>query len=207
MNQGEGAVAWRQILGEYASAEPGNVLAMWSKLGDLQFPQGSDIVVDINKMEEDMARYQKMAGENLSDTRRIRAAEAHVPQQYTPQKVREDAGRGDVGFDSRAGSARTDGGRSDGDRGRRQERQEGHGQERKRQERPEGSGKGSQAREKAPGPRTPLQIESAFTVTGRTTSKRSAQFVSPTRGTASPRTRKTRERTNGSGKGKRNEWL
>ena len=54
VNQGEGAVAWRQILGEYASTEPGNVLAMWSKLGDLRFPQGSDIVVGINKMEEDM---------------------------------------------------------------------------------------------------------------------------------------------------------
>ena len=52
--QGEGAVAWRQILGEYASSEPGTVLAMWSKLGDLRFPQGSDIVVNINKMEEDM---------------------------------------------------------------------------------------------------------------------------------------------------------
>ena len=64
----EGAVAWRQVLGEYASTEPGNVLAMWSKLGDLRFPQDSDIVVGINKMEEDMTRYQKMAGENLSDT-------------------------------------------------------------------------------------------------------------------------------------------
>ena len=42
VNQGEGAVAWRQILGEYASTEPGNVLAMWSKLGDLRSPQGSD---------------------------------------------------------------------------------------------------------------------------------------------------------------------
>ena len=68
VNQGEGAMAWRQILGEYASTEPGNVLAMWSKLGDLRFPQGSDIVVGINRMEEDMTRYQKMAGENLSDT-------------------------------------------------------------------------------------------------------------------------------------------
>ena len=57
-------VAWRQILGEYASTEPGNVLAMWSKLGDLRFPQG----FGNNKMEEDMNRYQKMAGENLSDT-------------------------------------------------------------------------------------------------------------------------------------------
>ena len=38
VNQGEGAVAWRQILGEYASTEPGNVLAMWSKCGDLRFP-------------------------------------------------------------------------------------------------------------------------------------------------------------------------
>ena len=61
-------MAWRQILEEYASTEPGYVLAMWSKLGDLRFPQGSDIVVGINKMEEDMARDQKMAGENLSDT-------------------------------------------------------------------------------------------------------------------------------------------
>ena len=68
VNQGEGAMAWRQILGEYASTEPGNVLAMWSKLGDLSFSQGSDIVVGINRMEEDMTRYQKMAGENLSDT-------------------------------------------------------------------------------------------------------------------------------------------
>ena len=40
VKQGEGAVAWRQILGEYASTEPGNVLAMWSKLGDFRFPQG-----------------------------------------------------------------------------------------------------------------------------------------------------------------------
>ena len=68
VNQGEGAMAWRQILGEYASTDPGNVLAVWSKPGDLRFPQGSDIVVGINRMEEDMTRYQKMAGENLSDT-------------------------------------------------------------------------------------------------------------------------------------------
>ena len=40
---------------------------------------------------------------------RSRAAEARVPKQYTPQHVREDAGRGDVGFNSRAGSARTEG--------------------------------------------------------------------------------------------------
>ena len=46
-----------------------HALAMWSKLGDLRFPQGSDIVVGINKMEEDMTRYyQKMAGEKLSET-------------------------------------------------------------------------------------------------------------------------------------------
>ena len=32
------------------------------------FLRGSDIVVGINKMEEDMTRYQKMAGEDLSDT-------------------------------------------------------------------------------------------------------------------------------------------
>ena len=68
VNQGKGAVAWRQILEEYASTEPGNVLAMWSKLGELRFPQGSDIVVGINKMKEDMTRYPKMAGENLSDS-------------------------------------------------------------------------------------------------------------------------------------------
>ena len=49
--------------------DPGRIrLAMWSKLGDLRFPQGSDIVVVINKMEEDVNRYQKMAGENLSET-------------------------------------------------------------------------------------------------------------------------------------------
>ena len=71
VKQGEGAVSWRQILGEYASTESGNVLAMWSKLGDLRFPQGSDIVVGINKMEEDMTRYQKMAGENLTIKRDI----------------------------------------------------------------------------------------------------------------------------------------
>ena len=141
VKQGEGAVAWRQILEEYASTEPGNVLAMLSKLGDLRFPQGSDIVVGINKMEEDMTRYQKMAGENLSDTIKrgilMKAltneaelqTEARVSQQHTPQHVREDA---DVSFDGRAGSARTDGGRSDGDWSRRQERQEGHRQERKR---------------------------------------------------------------------------
>ena len=59
VKQGEGAVAWRRILGEYASTEPGNVLAMWSKLGD--------IVVGINKMEEDMN--QKMVGENPTPSR------------------------------------------------------------------------------------------------------------------------------------------
>ena len=37
----------------------------------LRFPQGSDIVVGIKKMEEDMTRYQKMAGENLSDTIKV----------------------------------------------------------------------------------------------------------------------------------------
>ena len=68
VDQGEGALAWRQLLAEYAPTEPGNVLGMWSKLGDLRFAQGSDIVVGINKMEEEMARYQRMSGETLSDT-------------------------------------------------------------------------------------------------------------------------------------------
>ena len=69
VNQGQGAVAWRQLLGEYASTESGNVLGMWSKLGDHLFPQGSDIVGGcINKLEEDKTKYQKMAGEDLSDT-------------------------------------------------------------------------------------------------------------------------------------------
>ena len=52
---------------ESTPRQPGNVLATWSKLGDLRFPQGLDIVADINKLEEDMTRYQKMVGENLSD--------------------------------------------------------------------------------------------------------------------------------------------
>ena len=53
---------------------------------------------------------------------------------------------------------------------------------------------------KGPGTQNPMQIESASTATGRATSKRNAEFVWPTRGTARTKTRKTRERTNGSGK-------
>ena len=151
-----------------------------------------------------MTRYQKMAGKYVrhhqerhpheGPDKRSRAAEALVPQQYTPQHVREDAGRGDVPFDGRAGSARTDpmeiGAVGNGKKGTGKK----------------GKGKNDQkGRGKGPGPRTPTQIESAFTVTTRETSKRSAEFVSPTTKTASPRTRKTRERTNDSGKRKRNE--
>ena len=108
VKQEEVSVASRQILGEYASTEPGNVLAMWYKLGDLRFPQGSDIVVGINKMEkghdqvsEDgcgkSVRHHQERHLHESVDKRSRAAEARVSQQYTLQHAREDAGRGDVG--------------------------------------------------------------------------------------------------------------
>ena len=200
VNQGEGAVAWRQILGEYASTEPGNVLAMWSKLGDLRFPHGSDIVVGINKMEEDMAKYQKMAGEHLSDTikrgilMKALTSEAelqkHVFRNSTRLSTYEKM-RGEVmsaltaerAVHEAMGAVGKSGKKGTGKKGKGKNDQKGRGK---------GPGQG-----KGPGTQNPMQIESAFTVTGRATSKRSAEFVSPTRGTSSPRTRKTRERTNG----------
>ena len=45
--------------------EMNKIYKAMSKLGDLRFPQGSNIV---NNMEEDMTMCQKKAGENLSDT-------------------------------------------------------------------------------------------------------------------------------------------
>ena len=208
VNQGEGAVAWRQILGEYASTEPGNVLAMWSKLGDLRFPQGSDIVVGINKMEEDMTRYQKMAGENLSDTIKrgilmkalTNELQKHVFRNSTRlstyEMMREEvmsaltaerAVHEPMGYDRmEIGAVGKIGKKGTGKKGKGKNDQKG---------RRKGPRKG-----KGPG-----KIESAVTATGRATSKRSAEFVWPTRGTARTRTRKTRERTNGSGKRKRNE--
>ena len=184
---------------------------MWSKLGDLRFPQGSDIVVGINKMEEDMTRYQKMAGVTLSDTikrgilMKALTNEAELQKHVfrnstrlsTYEKMREEvmsaltaerAVHGPIVF----GSVGKRGKKGTGKKGKGKNDQKGQGKD-------PGQGKGS-------GPRTPMQTESASTATARATSKRNAEFAWPTRGTARTRTRrKTRERTNGSCKRRRNE--
>ena len=74
--------------------------------------------------------------------KRNRAAEACVPQQYTPRHVCKDATRGDVGLDGRAGSTRADGRRSDGNRCRRQDRQERKSKKGKGKNDQKGGGKG-----------------------------------------------------------------
>ena len=64
VKQGEGAVAWRQMLGEYASTGPGNVLA--------------------DGLRKSVRHHQERHPHEGTD-KRSRAAEARVPQQYTPQ--------------------------------------------------------------------------------------------------------------------------
>ena len=190
VNQGEGAGAWRQILGEYASTEPGKVLAMWSKLGYLWIPEGSDIVVGINKMEEDMTRYQKMTGENLSDTikrgilMKALRNEAELQKNVfrnctrlsTYEKMREEVMSaltteravhelmGDDPMEIEAVGKSGKKGRGKKGKGKNDQKGRGKGP---------GQGKGS-------GTQNPLQIETA---TARATSKRNAEFAKPTRGT------------------------
>ena len=64
---GEGADCWRKLQKEYSPNEAGNVLAMWTKLTDTKFDARDDVMVSISKLDEDMTRYQKMAGEAVSD--------------------------------------------------------------------------------------------------------------------------------------------
>ncbi|CAK0909889.1 unnamed protein product [Prorocentrum cordatum] len=64
---GEGAACWRQLQKEYNPSEAGNVLAMWTKLTDTRFEATDDVMVSISKLDEDMARHQKMSGEPMSD--------------------------------------------------------------------------------------------------------------------------------------------
>ncbi|CAK0811173.1 unnamed protein product [Prorocentrum cordatum] len=64
---GEGAECWRKLQKEYNPSEAGNVLAMWTKLTDTKFDAKEDVMVSISKLDEDMTRYQKMAGEPVSD--------------------------------------------------------------------------------------------------------------------------------------------
>ena len=64
---GEGAECWRKLQKEYSPSEAGNVLAMWTKLTDTKFDAKEDMMVSISKLDEDMARYQKIAGEAVSD--------------------------------------------------------------------------------------------------------------------------------------------
>ena len=66
--QGEGAVAWRMLMDEYAANEPGNVLAACANMADLEFQPETDIVVGVNKRHEYMAWHQKRFGETLPDT-------------------------------------------------------------------------------------------------------------------------------------------
>ena len=64
---GEGAECWRKLQKEYNPNEAGNVLAMWTKLTDTKFEAKDDVMVSISKLDEEIARYQKMAGEPVSD--------------------------------------------------------------------------------------------------------------------------------------------
>ena len=138
---------------------------MWSKLGDLRFPQGSDIVVGINKMEEDITRYQKMAGENLSDTikrgilMKALANETELQKHVFRNSTRLDTYakmRQEVMSALTAERAvHADGRRSDGNRCCRQERQERKRQERQWQERSERWRKGTRPRERHWDPESP----------------------------------------------------
>ena len=208
VNQGEGAVAWRQILGEYASTEPGNVLATWSKPGDLRFPQGPHTVVGINQMEEDMTKYQKMAGEKS-----VRHHQERHPHEGPYKRSRSNVFRNSTRLSTyekmreKVMSALTaeravhepmgDDSMEIGAVGK--SGKKGTGKKGKGKNEPEGSGKGPRLRKRLRDPEPHCRSRV------RATLKRNAEFVWPTRGTARIRTRKTRERTNGSGKRRRNE--
>ena len=119
-------------------------------------------MVGINKMEEEMTRYQKMTEENLSDTikrgfMKALTNEAELQKHVfrnstrlsTYEKMREEVMSALM---AERGSARPDGGRPDGDWSRRQERLEGHRQERTGQERSKGSEKGLRPSERLRNP-------------------------------------------------------
>ena len=64
--EGEGAEAWRRLLREYAPTEPGNVVSQFRKVVSTVFPPGADIVVEIGKLDLEISRYEKIAGEVVS---------------------------------------------------------------------------------------------------------------------------------------------
>eukprot|EP00959_Pyramimonas_sp_CCMP1952_P046177 964286-Pyramimonas_sp.AAC.1 len=53
---GEGAACWRQLAGD-----AGDALATWANLTGAKFEATDDVMVSISKLDEDMARYQKMS--------------------------------------------------------------------------------------------------------------------------------------------------
>ena len=80
----------------YASTEVKNVLATWSKLGDLCFPAGADIVVKIHRVE-DMARAtrEEMRQDIVPDL--TAECTVHVPPVDDPMRLEYWTRRGKKG--------------------------------------------------------------------------------------------------------------
>ncbi len=57
--KGEGAAAWKRLSNEYSPTEPGDVVAQFRRVLTTVFPQGSNIALEISKLDEALSRYCK----------------------------------------------------------------------------------------------------------------------------------------------------
>ena len=64
--EGEGAMAWKKLLNEYAPNEPGNIVGQFRKILGTVFPKDADVVTEIMKLDKEIARYEKASGETVS---------------------------------------------------------------------------------------------------------------------------------------------
>ena len=65
--QGECAMCWRLLQEECSFTETGNVQATWAHLVEAEFELNEDALGNVKNIDESMARYQKMSGEQVSD--------------------------------------------------------------------------------------------------------------------------------------------
>ena len=65
--EGEGAVTFKRLLVEYGPSQPGSFLSIMHSILGREFPKGCDINAEIGKLDTDVARYEKVSGEPISD--------------------------------------------------------------------------------------------------------------------------------------------
>ncbi|CAK0804855.1 unnamed protein product, partial [Prorocentrum cordatum] len=63
----DGGQAWTRLKGEYAPHGPGNVVARLRQLMSTQFATNADVANEIEKLDVEISRYEKVAEKQLSD--------------------------------------------------------------------------------------------------------------------------------------------